>query len=178
MFATGIKRILYTDTSKVTGDLTPTLLKALIADVDNKEVLNVHGETWQLEEAEASVNGYNNQLTGKKYRYDQTQMGDITPAWTIGSYDYETKADLLGGEVIKVDTKAVGWKRASGPVNINKVLMCLTEDDVWFVFPKVKVVARESETDKAVGLAVKGMVMEPDNSAVASEYNFDASSLA
>lgn len=178
MNAVGIKKILYVDPSKVTADLTTTLAKALIADTAAKEVTNVHGETWQLEESEAGVTGYKNQLTGQNYRFDTT-MGDITPSFSIGEYDYETKAALLGGSVIEgatAGTKA-GWKRASGKVIIYKCLMCLTEDDVWFIFPKTRIVSRESETDKAVAIAVKGLVQEPSTAGVSMEYNFDASAL-
>ena len=179
MNAVGIKKIKYVDTSKVTADLTATLAKALIADADAKEVTNVHGETWQLEETEASITGYKNQLSGNKYRYE-TDMGDITPAFSIGEYDYTSKADLMGGTAIKASTgdAVVGWKRATGKVVIYKCLMCLTEDDVWFIFPKVRVVARESETDKAIAIAVKALVQEPSISGVSMEYNFDASALA
>ena len=70
--AVGIKRILFADIDKVTADITPEIAKTLIqAAIKAKdEVLNVHGETWQIEETEASVTGYKNQLTGKNYRYD------------------------------------------------------------------------------------------------------------
>ena len=54
--AVGIKRILFADIDKVTADITPEIAKTLIqAAIKAKdEVLNVHGETWQIEETEAS----------------------------------------------------------------------------------------------------------------------------
>ena len=90
--AVGIKRILFADIDKVTADITPEIAKALIqAAIKAKdEVLNVHGETWQIEETEASVTGYKNQLTGKNYRYDDVP-GEVSPAFSIGQYDWKTK---------------------------------------------------------------------------------------
>ena len=57
--AVGIKRILYADTSAVKADITPEVAKTLIkaAITAKAEVQNVHGETWSIEESEASVTG-------------------------------------------------------------------------------------------------------------------------
>lgn len=100
--AVGIKKILYADTSVVTADITPEIAKILIqaAITAKNEVQNVHGETWQIEESEASVTGHKNQLNGQNYRYDTTP-GDITPSFSIGQYDWKTKADMMGGEAVK-----------------------------------------------------------------------------
>lgn len=177
--AVGIKRILYSDTSKVTGDITPELAKTLIQEAikEKNEVSNVHGETWQIEESEASVTGYKNQLTGQDYRFD-TVPGSLNPSFSIGQYDWQTKSDLMGGEVIKNEGgTAVGWKRSSSKVTIHKALYCLTDDDVWFIFPNTQIVAREANTDKAVALAVRGLVQEVKVAGVASEYNYEESEI-
>lgn len=182
MIAAGIKKILYAETSVVTADITTTIAKTLIdaAETAGNKIDNVHGETWQIEESEASVTGYKNQLTGQNYRYDTTP-GDLTPSFTIGQYDYKTKAALMGGDVIKTGTApnetVVGWKRSSEKVTIHKVLFCLTDDNVWFIFPNCQIVARESTTDKAVAIPVKGLVQTSEISGVSSEYNFDAAEL-
>lgn len=178
--AVGVKRILYADTSVVTKDITADVAKALIkaAITAKAEVMNVHGETWNIEESEASVNGHKNQLNGQTYRYDTTP-GEVTPAFSIGQYDYTTKAALMGGEAIKKGGSGadkdniVGWKRSTEKVVINKTLFCLTEDDVWFIYPNCQIVARESNTDKAIAIAVKGLVQTPKVAGVSSEYNFD-----
>lgn len=178
--AVGIKRILYADTSVVTKDITADVAKTLIkaAITAKAEVMNVHGETWNIEESEASVNGHKNQLNGQTYRYDTTP-GEVTPAFSIGQYDYATKAALMGGEAIKKGGSGadkdniVGWKRSTEKVVINKALFCLTEDDVWFIYPNCQIVARESNTDKAIAIAVKGLVQTPKVAGVSSEYNFD-----
>lgn len=178
--AVGVKRILYADTSVVTKDITADVAKTLIkaAITAKAEVMNVHGETWNIEESEASVNGHKNQLNGQTYRYDTTP-GEVTPAFSIGQYDYATKAALMGGEAIKKGGSGadkdniVGWKRSTEKVVINKTLFCLTEDDVWFIYPNCQIVARESNTDKAIAIAVKGLVQTPKVAGVSSEYNFD-----
>ena len=178
--AVGVKRILYADTSVVTKDITADVAKTLIkaAITAKAEVMNVHGETWNIEESEASVNGHKNQLNGQTYRYDTTP-GEVTPAFSIGQYDYTTKAALMGGEAIKKGGSGadkdniVGWKRSTEKVVINKALFCLTEDDVWFIYPNCQIVARESNTDKAIAIAVKGLVQTPKIAGVSSEYNFD-----
>ena len=178
--AVGIKRIMYADTSVVNKDITADFAKTLIkaAITAKNEVKNVHGETWNIEESEASVTPYKNQLTGQAYRYDTTP-GELTPQFLIGQYDYETKAALMGGEVIKKGGAGadkddiVGWKRANDKVVIKKALFCLTEDDVWFIFPNCQIVTREANTDKAIALAVKGLVQTPTVDGVSSEYNFD-----
>lgn len=176
----GIKRIIYADTSVVNKDITADFAKTIIkaAITAKTEVANVHGETWSIEESEASVTPYKNQLNGQAYRYDTTP-GELTPQFSIGQYDYPTKAALMGGEVIKKGgagadkDNPVGWKRAVDKVVINKALFCLTEDNVWFIFPNCQIVTREANTDKAIALAVKGLVQTPQVAGVSSEYNFD-----
>lgn len=176
--AVGIKKILYVDTEKVTGNIDPAMAKTLISEAEKAEniVQNIHGETWQIEETEASVTGYKNQLTGQTYRYD-TVPGEVSLSFSIGQYDWKTKVNLMGGKVIEVGTdankKVAGWKRSAEKVIINKALFCLTEDNVWFIFPNCQIVAREATTDKAVAIPVKGLVQAPKNTDVSSEYNFD-----
>lgn len=170
MNTVGIKRLLYADTSKVTGDLTPAMLKSIIDDPDTKEVTNVHQDTWSIAESEASVTRYNNQLTKKPYR-QSTELGEVSMNFTIGEYDFETKKELMGGKTIYKDgSEVIGWKRSREYEEINKCLMALSEDSVWIVFPKGAVITHEAETDGAVGLAVVGTAMDPENTAISSEY--------
>lgn len=170
MNTVGIKRLLYADTSKVTGDLTPAMLKSIIDDPDTKEVTNVHQDTWSIAESEASVTRYNNQLTKKPYR-QSAELGEVSMNFTIGEYDFETKKELMGGKTIYNNgIEVIGWKRSREYEEINKCLMALSEDSVWIVFPKGAVVTHEAETDGAVGLAVVGTAMDPENTAISSEY--------
>ena len=165
--AVGIKRILYADTDVVKTDLTGAALKTIIESAT--EITNVHGDTWSFEEADPSVTKHKNALTGGTYRIDK-EMGDVAMNFTIGQYDYKTKADLMGG-----DATEKNWKRARGVVNITKCLIAKTEDDQWIVFPNGTVVARTATTDKGIGLAVAGTAMEPTNPLIRSEYWFDDS---
>lgn len=168
--AIDIKKLWYCDPSLVTGDLTGTMLYTIINNDECKQVKNVHQDTWSLDEGEPSQDSFKNQLTGSTYRMGDKTMGDVTFNWTIGRYDYATKADLLGGTAT-----ATSWKRARGVVEIKKCLIALTEDDQYCVLPYANVNARESNTDKAIGLAVVGTMMEPDNEEVMPEYWFDSS---
>lgn len=178
--AVGIKKILYADTSKITADLTPDLAKTLIkaAITAKDEVRNVHQETWNVEEAEASVTGYKNQLNGQTYRYE-TNPGDMSVNFTIGQYEYATKAALMGGTAIKRGGAGsdkddiVGWKRSNEKVVIKKALFCLTDDGVWLIFTNAQITAHEANTDKAVAIAVKALVQTPEVAGVSMEYNFD-----
>ena len=169
--AVNIKRLWYGETSAITEDLTGQALYTLLQGETLKEVKNIHQDTWTLEEAEASRTNFKNQLTNQTYRSDK-EMGDVTVNFTIGEYDYPTKKDLMGGDVINTDK---GWKRARGKVNIEKLIVAQTEDDQYCVLPYANVVAREASTDGAVGLAVVATAMEPDNEAIMPEYWFDAS---
>lgn len=165
--AVNIKKLWYGDTSKINAKMTGALLFNLLKTAT--EVKNVHGETWTLEEAEANKTNYKNQLTGKVYRSDK-EMGEVKMNFTLGEYDYATKADLLGG--VADDTH---WERASGKVRVEKFLVGLTEDDQYIVIPRADITAREASTDKAIGLPVVGTEIEPTIDAVAPEYWFDAS---
>lgn len=154
----------------MTADLTGPLLYALLKDTATKEVKNVHQDTWTIDEGEASQDSYRNQLTGKIYRFGTKTMGDVTFNWTIGQYDYPTKAEFLGGTAT-----ATSWKRPRAIVEIHKTLIALTEDNQYCVLTYANVAARESNTDGAVGLGIVGTAMEPTDENISSEYWFDSS---
>lgn len=175
MIAAGIKQILYAEPSVITADLTALALKTLIADnIKVKSVSNVHGDTWTLDETEASATSYKNALNGKMYRRD-SEPGEVKANFTIGEYDYQLKADLLGGEVIKQGNnpeKVIGWKRGDFQEK-HKTMIFLTKDDQYCVFPYASLTTREANTDKAIGLAVAATPLEPKITGVSSEYWFD-----
>lgn len=168
--AVGIKKLWYADCNTIQSDLTGTALNTLLSGSSVKEIKNVHQDTWQIEETEASQDKFKNQLTGNVYRMGSKEMGEVSIQFTIGQYDYHTKAALLGGEA--TDTT---WKRARGKVEINKVIIGLTEDDQYVVFPQANINTREANTDKAIGLAVTATALEPKNEEVSPEYWFDIS---
>lgn len=166
--AVSIKKLWYGDPSQITEDLTGASLAVLIQSA--KQVTNVHQDTWSIEEGEPSQDTYKNQLTGATYRMGAKQMGDVTFNFTIGQYDYATKADFVGGT--GTDTS---WKRARGITVVEKFLVALTEDDQYAVLPKANITTREAQTDNAVGLACVATMLEPDALDVSPEYWFDAS---
>ena len=166
--AVDIKQLWHTNPENITGDVTGAMVRTLLQTA--LEVKNVHQDTWQLEEAEPSQDSYKNQLTGSVYRMGAKQMGEVTANFTIGRYDYATKAALIGGTAT-----GTSWKRARGLTDIKKCIIALTQDDQYVVFPYMNITARESNADKAIGIAVKGTMLEPINVNVSPEYWFDAS---
>lgn len=163
--AVDIKKLWYADIELVTGPLTPAMLKTILESAT--EVTNVHQDTWSIEEAEASQDSFVNQLTGQIYRMGAKTMGAVTYNWTIGQYDFQTKADLLGGTA--TDSS---WERERGAVVKYKTIIALTEDDVYAVLPKANIAARQAQTDGAVGLGVVATALEPDNVEIKAEYWF------
>lgn len=178
--AVDIKRLWYADADSVSQDLTGALVYAMVKEGGTAtEIHNVHQDTWSIEEAEPSQDSYKNQLSGATYRMGAKTMGDVTFNFTLGRYDYATKAALMGGSTIKGTTpnqaNDMGWKRERGVVEIKKCLIALTKDDQYCVLPYANVTAREANTDGAIGIAVIGTMLEPLNEAVSPEYWFDAS---
>lgn len=173
--AIDIKKLWYAD--EIKDALTPATLKTLLTTA--KEVENVHQDTWQIEEGEASQDSYRNQLTGRVYRLGKRQAGELTVNFTIGQYDYETKAALMGGSMLdengavtETAKNAVGWAR--GDVQeIYKTIVALTVDDVYLTVSRSSMGTREASTDGAIGLAVSGTMTDSLYSGVASEYWYD-----
>lgn len=167
-----ILRLWHADPSTISADLTPSALATLLKGDTVTEVKNVHQDTWNIEEGEASQDSYKNQLTGSVYRMGAKTMGDITMSFTIGQYDFETKQELLGGDLVKSGEEVVGWKRARGIVEIKKAVIALTEDGVYLVAPYCNISAREQNQDGAIGIGVTATVLEPLTEDVRSEYWF------
>ena len=75
-----------TPAAGLAGAEVATILK----NAATKRVKNVHGDTYQYEEAEASVTRYKNALTGEYYR-ETSEPGEVKINFTIGEYDYAGK---------------------------------------------------------------------------------------
>ena len=54
------------------------------------------------------------------------------------------------------------------------MIVSLTDDDQYCVIPRADIGAREATTDKAIGLPVSAVELEPKDPAIAPEYWFDA----
>lgn len=169
--AIDIKELKYCAKELVTQDLTKAAAMTLWEGGTN--ILNVHQDTWTIDETEASQDFYKNQLTKTNYRKGAKTMGDVTFNFTIGAYDFVTKANLMGGETIMDGGKAIGWKRARKSVEMELCMMALTTDDVLCILPRANVSSREANTDGAIGLATVATALEPDVESVSPEYWFD-----
>ncbi len=175
--AIDIKRLWYADAiaDDATSFTASDLAKLLATGGGASEIENVHQDTWTLEESESSQDSYRNQLTGSVYRMSRPTMGNIVANFTIGRYDYKTKSNLMGGSVIlDSENNAIGWERARGAVEIKRMLIVLTVDNVYCVLPYCNFNSREASTDKAIGLATKATAMEPISAAIKSEYWYNA----
>lgn len=144
-------------------------------DMDNliknmTEVKNVHGDTWGYEESDPESTDYLNALTGQNYYVDKTKNGIPTIKFTMGEYEYQQKADLQGGEVIKETTTPVGWERPTKLENIYKCVVALSKTGVYIIFPKAQIIAKGDAQDKNIGLGVTANCVEPDVDTIKPEY--------
>jgi len=144
------------------------------------KIPSVHQGTFTLEESEPSQDSYRDQMTGEIYRTGKKQMGDLKVNFTIGKYDYATKVAVMGGEAITTagtgGTSADGWKRSTTAVELTKGVIAKTYDDVYVVLCKCSIVAREANSDGAIGIAVTATMMKPDTDSLASEFWFNPES--
>lgn len=97
--AVDIEKLWYADYTvfRTNTSLSGTDVYDLLNSGDIVEIMNVHQDTWSIEETEASQEKYKNQLTGNVYRMGAKEMGEINVQFTIGRYDYALKKALLGG---------------------------------------------------------------------------------
>lgn len=165
----GVKRIWYGDVFK--EEPTTTTLQTWLGAA--KEVKNSHEGTWSYTHDDADVTDYRNELSGKVYYRDPQSQGDKTIAFTIGAYDYETKAALQGGTVIKETDKAVGWKSSDEPVLIQKGIVALTKTGEYIVFTCADIIGKVDTQEKNLGLGISAKAMDNPNDGVADEYWFD-----
>ncbi|QIU95568.1 hypothetical protein [Bacteroides faecium] len=170
--AVEIEELYYSDpiatvANKATG-LTGAEIAAILKDAKTKQVKNVHGDTFQYEESEANVSRYKNALNGEYYR-ETSEPGEVKLNFTIGEYDYATKADLQGGTATDKS-----WERGKYKP-IHKCIIGKTKDGVYVVFPKAAINGRGANTDKAIGLAVSASPLSTGVDGLASEKWFDES---
>lgn len=127
-----IKRIIYTDLI-TTVPFSGAAVKAILTGTSFKEITNVHATTWAYEEQEGSVTDYINQLNGQTY-YRDSEPGSRSINFTIGQYDYETKAELQGGTAT-----ATTWVAPKNQGIIYKSVIAVTKDDTYIVMPKAQI---------------------------------------
>jgi hypothetical protein len=169
----GIKQLFYAPplTSIAGSTLTGAEVYALIHGATAKEILNVHADTWAYETSDPSKTDFKNQLTGGTYYIDLVP-GDTSITFTIGQYDYETKAELQGGTAT-----ATSWERTKSGI-IHKTVVAFTQDDTCIILPKAQITAREGMVEsKLIGLVFSATPVETGIEGLASEKWFDASEI-
>jgi hypothetical protein len=160
----------YVEKTVNTG-LSPAELKAFLALATTKQVPNVHADTWKYEKAKPTKTYYKNKLTGKNYRAS-TVAGDSKITFSIGEYDFATKADFEGGTAS--DTK---YSAPEETVDITYTLVALTEDGVYFVYSKADIAAGGVTTDDAVAIEVEATALESDVDGLEAESHIAKSAV-
>lgn len=172
----GIKQLWYTDPLSTAP--TQATLSTLVSGAT--EIKNVHQDTWGYSQDDPDVQDYINELTGKPYYRDAQNQGNKTIDFTMGEYDYATKALLQGGATITESSKVVGWKAPDNPLLVQKAIIALTKTGTYIIFTNAGIVAKGDQQLKAVGLGVTAVAMENTNGTaqapISDEYWFDAPS--
>lgn len=138
------------------------------------EVKNVHQDTWGYQQDDPSVDDYINQLTGNPYYRDMNDAGRKTITFSMGEYDFQSKADLQGGTVITSGSPAtpVGWAAPTTRELIEKGIIALTKTGGWICFTNASIVAKGDQQQKAIGLGVTAVAQDNPNAGVSDEYFF------
>lgn len=162
----GVKKIFYGPalssvttpfTGVVTTGLSAAELKAFLALETTEEITNVHGDNWNYEKTKPSKTYYKNKLTGLNYRASTSDAGTSKITFSIGKYDFATKAAFEGG--------AANTDKYSAPKtysDLRLTLVALTEDGVYIVYPKADIIAGGVTTDDAIAISVEATALEPD----------------
>ena len=152
--------------------LTGAEVKALIDDTDTKQIVNVHGDTWSYEEEEGTTTPFRNQLNGNTYYVDY-QQGSTNISFSVGQYDYATKAELQGGTAT-----TASWERPETSKVIYKSFVAVTKDDTYIVIPKAQITSRGGMIEsKLIGLLLTATPVETGVAGLAPEKWFDASEI-
>lgn len=164
----GIKQLWYRDPidSTSSANLTQAGVATLISGAT--EITNIHQDTWGYQQGDPEVTDYINELTGKTYHRDKVDEGEKTIQFTMGEYDYATKAALQGGSTV-----TGGWKAPTTPAFVNKCIIALTKTNTYIIFTNASIVAKGDQQQKAVGLGVVATAMESEVAGVSDEYWFD-----
>lgn len=173
----GIKQIWYG--TVLSSDLANAAAVATLVQ-GMTEITNVHEGTWGYSHDDPNVTEYINELTGQPYYRDKTNLGARTITFTLGVYDFATKAALQGGTVITKGGSGadkddpIGWKSSGALENVNKCIVAKTKTGNWIVFSNASIVAKGDQQEKNIGLGITAVCMENENNGVQAEYMFEA----
>ena len=141
------------------------------------EVKNVHEGTWGYSQDDPTITDYINELTGRPYFRDPETDGTKVINFSIGSYDYATKAALAGGTTITSgtgsSTTTIGWKPATEPAIIEKAIIALTKTGQYIIFSNASIVAKVDPQQKNLTLGVTATAQESTHDDVLPEYWID-----
>ena len=168
----GIKKLWYGDplTTEQAASLTAATAVATLTN-SLTEIKNVHQGTWGYSQDDPSVTDYINELSGQPYYRDKEDLGARTINFTLGVYDFATKAALQGGTVIGQEA---GWKSSDTLENVYKTIVAQTKTGNYIVFSNASIVAKGDQQEKNIGLGITAVCMESENTGVAAEYMFTA----
>lgn len=150
----------------------PTLSDVATGFKSATKIDNSHQQTFTYEEDEPTVTQYKNELTNKTYRSD-VEAGEKRINFTVGQYDFDLKAALQGG---KSGDTGKSYTAGDSAELRYKAFYALTQDNVLIVFPRANIIASNSSTDNAIGIAVSA-IPEEVSGVTADEYWFDAEDL-
>lgn len=171
----GIKQLWYGPVM-ATAPTGAAALKTLAEGNTFTEVKNVHQDTWGYNQDDPSVDDYINELTGNPYYRDMTDSGRKTINFTMGEYDFQTKADLQGGTVVTsgevASAKAIGWAAPETPALIEKAIIAKTKTGGWICFTNASIIGKGDQQQKAIGLGVTAVAQDNTNEGVSDEYFF------
>lgn len=169
----GVKRLWYGE--PIMAAVTKTSLAAWIKSA--KEIKNSHKDTFQYTQDDPSVTDYINELTGRTYYRDKTDNGAKTIAFTIGEYDFQTKADLQGGTVEKENETEIGWSAPDSAELVYKAIVAQTKTGNFVVFTNAGIIGKTTTAEKNLGLGLTAVAMESQNEGVKDEYWFDGTQI-
>lgn len=161
----GIKKLWYGDV--LSEAPTSATIKTLLAKLT--EVKNSHEGTWGYENNDPEETEYKNELTGQTYYVDKTSDGTHTIKFSIGVYDFNTKAELQGGKVLETDK---GWSTSSELNVIKKCVVAQTKTGYYIIFTNASITAKADTQEKNIALGVTAKSMENENAGVEAEYWF------
>jgi hypothetical protein len=167
----GIKRIWYgtpiTAIADADDGLTSAEVLAKIAEVTTKEVKNVHQDTWGYEEADPTILELKNMLSRGPYYRDAEEMGVPTISFTLGEYEYETKAAFQGGK-FTADT----WERPFIPDLVEMCIIAMARTGELIVYPRASVIGKGNYVDTNIGVGVTAVPLETGVEGLSSEKWF------
>jgi hypothetical protein len=167
----GIRRLFYAPVIESIADpgdgLTADEVETILGTGTTKQVTNVHQDTWGYEESDPTIAEYLNELSGRPYYRDAETQSIPTISFTIGEYEYATKAAFQGG-VATTNT----WERPDRPGLIELCIIAQAKTGEVIVYPRASIVGKGNYVDKNIGVGVTAVPIETGVEGLAPEKWF------